>query len=183
MPSISSKTNQRTTMTSHADSRRSSTPISDGLASDLQALGSLLGSHMRGLDEHLGRQHERLALREHQLLEKSRELLPPAAVNLEALSKEELQALCRQHKLKGWSKLRREPLIAFVASALFPAQAPSEATEPSEPTEPTGPVPAAPAAFNPADASRSERLLLLLLEHLAVSPQLVAEAWEGTKRA
>ena len=70
-----------------------------------------------------------------------------------------------------------------MASALFPAQAPSEATEPSEPTEPTGPVPAAPAAFNPADASRSERLLLLLLEHLAVSPQLVAEAWEGTKRA
>ncbi|MCP9884257.1 hypothetical protein KBY97_03815 [Synechococcus sp. ATX 2A4] len=161
-------------MTINADSRRSSTPISDGLASDLQALGSLLGSHMRGLDEHLGRQHERLALREHQLLEESRELLPPAAVNLEALSKEELQALCRQHKLKGWSKLRRGPLIVFVESALFPSQAA---------TEPTGPAPAAHPALNPTDASRSERLLLLLLEHLAVSPQRIAEAWEGPQQA
>lgn len=162
-------------MTRKADPTSSRTPVSDGLASDLQALGSLLGSHMRGLDEHLGRQHQRLSVREQQLLQESRELLLPAAVDLEALSKEELQNLCRQHRLKGWSKLRRDRLIAFLTTAL--AQAPADSSGPSTP-------PAAPpeAPFSSADASRTERLLLLLLQHLAVPSQQIQAAWHGLEQ-
>ncbi|MCX5931492.1 MAG: hypothetical protein NTW83_06600 [Cyanobacteria bacterium] len=155
-------------MTRKADPSTSRTPISDGLASDLQALGSLLGSHMRGLDEHLGRQHERLSLREDQLIEESRELLPPAPLELDHLSKEQLQGLCRQHKLKGWSKLRRDPLLAFVAAAL--AQASAHSSGSPTPLE---------ASLSPAAISRIERLLLLLLQHLAVSPEQIQEAWDA----
>lgn len=158
-------------MTRKADPSPSRTPISDGLACDLQALGSLLGSHMRGLDEHLGRQHERLTLREDQLIADSRELLPAAALELEHLSKEQLQGLCRQHKLKGWSKLRRDPLLAFVAAAL---------------TQDSGQSPGSPtpleAPLSPAAISRIERLLLLLLRHLAVPPEQIQAAWDPPQR-
>lgn len=158
-------------MTRRADPSPSRTPISDGLASDLQALGSLLGSHMRGLDEHLGRQHERLSLREDQLIEESRELLPPVALELDHLSKEQLQGLCRQHKLRGWSKLRRDPLRVFVAAAL--AQASAHSSGSPTPLE---------ASLSPAAISRIERLLLLLLQHLAVPPEQIQAAWDPPQR-
>ena len=161
-------------MSSNPDPPPSRTPISDGLASDLQALGSLLGSHLRGLDEHLGRQQQRLVLREERLLNESLGLLPAAALDLESLSKEELKALCRQHKLKGWSKLRRQALIALLGRSLVPP--PRESPQPD--SRPGAPTQA--SAFSHPGASRSERLLLLLLDHLDVPRPLIEQAWQGT---
>jgi hypothetical protein len=37
----------------------------------------------------------------------------------------------------------------------------------------------APAAIDTTDASRSERLLLVLLDHLGVAPEAVQAAWRG----
>ena len=37
----------------------------------------------------------------------------------------------------------------------------------------------APAAIDTTDASRSERLLLLLLDHLGVAPEALHAAWRG----
>jgi hypothetical protein len=165
-------------MNSKPDLPSSRTPISDGLASDLQALGSILGSHLRGLDEHLGRQQKRLVLREERLLQDSLDLLPAAAVDLESLSKEKLKALCRQHKLTGWSKLRRESLIDLLTRSLV--QPPGESLPLDSP--PGAPSPSPSGSFSYKGASRSERLLLLLLDHLQVPAQRIEQAWQGPSR-
>jgi len=175
MPSIS-LTAKPGAMNSKPDFKSPRTPISDGLASDLQALGSILGSHLRGLDEHLGRQQQRLVLREERLLQDSLDLLPAAAVDLESLSKEELKALCRQHKLTGWSKLRRESLIDFLTRSLVqpPGESPQLDSQSGDSTQS--------GSISYKGASRSERLLLLLLDHLQVPAQQIEQAWQGPPR-
>ena len=140
--------------------RRRGTPISDGLGADLHALGGLLASHTRGLDAYLNRQAQRLDDRHHTLLAESAALLSASDLQLDQLSKSDLQALCRQHQLRRWSHLRHAELLAFVRQHLEPAPV-------SERVTPT------------SDASRTERLLLLLLDHLGVAPEAVQLAWRG----
>jgi hypothetical protein len=138
---------------------RRGTPISDSLGADLQALGGLLASHTRGLDAYLNRQAQRIDQRHHNLLAETPGFLLPPDLQLDRLSKGELQALCRQHRLRGWSRLRHPDLLAFVTQHLQSAPPPD------------------PAAAT--DASRSERLLLLLLDHLGVAHEAVQAAWRG----
>lgn len=141
-------------------SRRRGTPISDGLGADLNALGGLLASHTRGLDAYLNRQAQRLDDRHQTLLAESTALLSASDPQLDQLSKADLQALCREHQLRGWSRLRHAELLAFVRQHLEPAPV-------QERVMPT------------SDASRTERLLLLLLDHLGVAPEAVQTAWRG----
>ena len=145
--------------------RRRGTPISDSLGADLQALGGTLASHTRGLDAYLNRQAQRIDQRHHNLLAETPAVLLPPNRQLDRLSKTELQALCRQHRLRGWSRLRHPDLLAFLTQHLQSAPAPAPA--------------AAPAAIDTTDASRSERLLLLLLDQLGVDPEAVQAAWRG----
>jgi hypothetical protein len=147
-----------------ADRRRRGTPISDSLGADLQALGGILASHTRGLDAYLNRQAQRIDDRHQTLLAEASSLLLPPDRPLDGLSKGELQALCREHGLRGWSRLRQPDLLAFVKQHLKDASAPA---------------PAAVPAIDTTDASRSERLLLLLLDHLGVAPEALQAAWRG----
>jgi hypothetical protein len=150
-------------------SRRRGTPISDGLGADLHALGGLLASHTRGLDDYLNRQAQRLDDRQHNLLAESAALMTPSDLHFDQLSKAELQALCRQHHLRGWSRLRHPQLLAFVKQHLEPSPAPAGVTDANDAND----------ANHANDASRSERLLLLLLDHLGVAPEAVQAAWRG----
>lgn len=147
-----------------ADRRRRGTPISDSLGADLQALGGILASHTRGLDAYLNRQAQRIDDRHQTLLAEASSLLLPPDRPLDGLSKGELQALCREHGLRGWSRLRQPDLLAFVKQHLKGAPASA---------------PAAVPAIDTTDASRSERLLLLLLDHLGVAPEALQAAWRG----
>jgi hypothetical protein len=140
--------------------RRRGTPISDGLGADLQALGGILASHTRGLDAYLNRQAQRLDDRHHNLLAESTALISASDLQLDQLSKADLQALCRKHQLRGWSRLRQSDLLAFVRQHLQPPPAPESVIHASE-------------------ASRTERLLLLLLDHLGVAPEALQAAWRG----
>lgn len=145
--------------------RRRGTPISDSLGADLQALGGILASHTRGLDAYLNRQAQRIDQRHHNLLAETPAVLLPPDLQLDRLTKAELQALCRQHRLRGWSRLRHPDLLAFVTQHLQSAPAPAPA--------------AVTTAIDTTDASRSERLLLLLLDQLGVAPEAVQAAWRG----
>ena len=147
-----------------ADRRCRGTPISDSLGADLQALGGILASHTRGLDAYLNRQAQRIDDRHQTLLAEASSLLLPPDRPLDGLSKGELQALCREHGLRGWSRLRQPDLLAFVKQHLEGVSAPA---------------PAAVLAIDTTDASRSERLLLLLLDHLGVAPEALQAAWRG----
>lgn len=149
-------------MTKQSESRSRGTPISDGLGADLQALGTILATHTRGLDDYLQRQASRIEERHGQLLSHTADVLLPPGLDLDRLTAAELQNLCRQHRLKGWSKLRRRDLIAFLRERLGP-----------EPQAPAGPVPP-----YPADATRLERLLLLLLRQLGTAPEAIEDAWQ-----
>lgn len=166
-------------------SRRRGTPISDGLGADLNKLGSILASHTRGLDDYLRRQASRIDERQQSLLAESAELLLPMALNLEAMTAAELQDLCRQKGLRGWSRLRRDALLAFVQQQLATdletgdlQTGPVESLGRAEP-HPGAMPPPAQAAVAAAGDSRMERLLLLLLQHLGVSQQEVEAAWHG----
>ena len=145
--------------------RRRGAPISDSLGADLQALGGLLASHTRGLDAYLNRQAQRIDDRHQTLLAAAPSLLLPLDLPLDGLSKAELQALCREHGLRGWSRLRQPDLLAFVKQHL-------QSAPPPDPAE-------VPAPLDITDASRTQRLLLLLLDHLGVAPEAVQAAWRG----
>ena len=150
-------------MTKQSESRRRGTPISDGFGADLQALGTILATHTRGLDDYLQRQASRIEERHGQLLAHTADLLLPPGLDLDRFTAAELQNLCRQHRLKGWSKLRRSDLIAFLRERLGP--------EPQAPADPVLPY--------PADANRLERLLLLLLRQLGTAPEAIDHAWQA----
>jgi hypothetical protein len=141
--------------------RRRGTPISDSLGADLHTLGTVLANHTRGLDDYLQRQAARIEERHGNLLAETAGLLLPAGLDLDSLTAGELQDLCRQNRLRGWSKLRRSDLIAFLRERLDPQlQARS-----------------GPATSYPSDASRHERLLLLLLRQLGTASEAIDDAW------
>jgi hypothetical protein len=158
--------------------RRRGTPITDNLSADLQTLGSILANHTRGLDDFLQRQAQHIEQRHQILLAETPGFLLPPDLNLDAMSKDELKELCRIKLLRGWSKLNRADLLAFLKQELGPEieamrllrQDPAVGTPKEE--EEANPTP-------PADASRIERLLLLLLRHLDVPPEQVEAAWQN----
>ena len=168
--------------------RRRGTPISAGFAADLQTLGTLLGTHTRGLDAYLQRQASRVEQRYQGILADAEGFLLPPDLNLETMSKGELQALCRSRHLRGWSNLRRADLLAFVKDQLGREiemsrrlhQDPVGAANPAQSTaDAAGPEAGRPdPSAWPADASRSERLLLLLLRHLNVPAEKIQAAWQ-----
>lgn len=142
--------------------RKRGTPISDSLGAELQALGTILASHTRGLDDYLSRQARRIEERSQNLLAESPAFLLPPDHDFDVMSTAELRDVCRRQHLRGWSKLRRADLLVFLKEQL-------------------GPEPAADSTPNPipVDASRTERLLLLLLQHLGVPQEQVDAAWRG----
>ena len=156
---------------------RRGTPISDGLGADLQALGSILANHTRGLDDYLQRQAHRLDDRQQMLLAETAAFLLPSGLDLEAMTVSELKSLCRQKQFRGWSQLRRDDLLAFVKLQLA---AELEAT-PIQRQESAEGAPEAEAIGmgTPVDASRTERLLLLVLRHLGVPQEEVEATWLG----
>jgi len=143
--------------------RRRGTPISDSLGDDLHALGSILANHTRGLDDYLQRQAGRIEERHGHLLSESAEILLPPGPDLNTLTAGELQNICRQQRLRGWSKLRRNQLITFLQERM--------GTELEAPTIPAPPY--------PSDANRIERLLLLLLQKLGTATEVINDAWQG----
>jgi hypothetical protein len=194
MPPILSQTLRQTTMTAHSERRRRrGTPISAGFAADLQTLGTLLGSHTRGLDAYLQRQASRVEQRYQGILADAEGFLLPPDLNLDAMSAGELQALCRSRRLRGWSKLRRDELLAFVKGELghelelmrqLHKESLPEAGAAEAAAAAAAEAAAAPQTDRPdpmawaADASRSERLLLLLLQHLNVPQEQIQAAWQ-----
>ena len=170
--------------------RRRGTPISAGFAADLQTLGTLLGTHTRGLDAYLQRQASRVEQRYQGILADAEGFLLPPDLNLETMSKGELQALCRSRRLRGWSNLRRDDLLAFVKdklgreieiSHILQQQQVDEATVEATVEATLDGISQAQVDCSlgyPDDASRTERLLLLLLRHLDVSPDQLQEAWK-----
>ncbi len=156
---------------------RRGTPISDGLGADLQALGSILANHTRGLDDYLQRQAHRLDDRQQLLMAETAAFLLPSGLDLEAMTVSELKSLCRQKQFRGWSQLRRDDLLAFVKLQL----AAELAATPIQHQEPAAGAPEAEATGigTPADASRTERLLLLVLRHLGVPQEEVEATWLG----
>ncbi|MBD2551072.1 hypothetical protein H6G65_16060 [Microcystis elabens FACHB-917] len=143
--------------------RRRGTPISDSLGADLHTLGSILATHTRGLDDYLQRQAGRIEERHGRLLSETADLLLPPGVDLNSLTAGELQNLCRKQRLRGWSKLRRSELIAFLQERGHAAEAPAAVAVPSLPY--------------PPEASRTERLLLLLLRQLGTTTEAIEGAW------
>lgn len=156
---------------------RRGTPISDGLGAELQALGSILANHTRGLDDYLQRQAHRLDDRQQLLIAETAAFLLPSGLDLEAMTVSELKSLCRQKQFRGWSHLRREDLLAFVKLQLAadPEATPIQRQESAQ----GAPEAEATGMGAPADASRSERLLLLVLRHLGVPQEEVEAAWIG----
>jgi len=148
-------------MTKKPEPRRRGAPISDSLGADLHTLGTILANHTRGLDDYLQRQASRIEERHSNLLAETAGLLLPAGLDLDSLTAGELQDLCRQNRLRGWSKLRRSDLIAFLRERLGPQLQ----------------TPSSPATSYPSDASRLERLLLLLLRQLGTASEAIDDAW------
>jgi hypothetical protein len=163
--------------------RRRRTPISAGLGADLHTLGSLLANHTRGLDAYLQRQASRLEERHKGILEDAEGFLLLPDLNFDTMTAGELQNLCRSRQLRGWSKLRRDDLLAFVKQHLAREREISQILHQQQVEEATAEgLPEAQAdrcSGYPDDASRTERLLLLLLRHLDVSPDQLQEAWQN----
>ena len=162
-------------------SRTRGTPISDSLGADLQTLGGILANHTRGLDSYLMRQAKRVEERHQNLLAKAPGFLLPADLNLEEMTAGELQTLCRKRRLRGWSKLRRDDLLAFVKQHLGPELKAMQILQQPKQQEQAAATPGIHrvGVATPADASRSERLLLLVLRYLDVPPDEVEAAWRG----
>lgn len=166
--------------------RRRGTPISAGFAADLQTLGTLLGNHTRGLDAYLQRQASRVEERYKGILADAEGFLLSPDLNFDAMTAGELRNVCRSKRLRGWSKLRRDDLLAFVkqklareieVSRILQQQQVDEARNEASPDGLTQ-AQADSALGYPDDASRTERLLLLLLRHLDVPPKQLQEAWQ-----
>ena len=89
----------------------------------------------------------------------------------------ELQTHCRKRRLRRWSKLRRDDLLAFVKQELGPELKTMQILQ-QEQTE-TAPGSHFDGSSPPADASRTEHLLLLVLRHLDIAADEVEAAWRG----
>jgi hypothetical protein len=94
------------------------------------------------------------------------------------MSMVDLQNICRSKGLRGWSKLRRDALLAFLKEhlgsdleAMRLLETEAAAPSPSKQQEEMG-LPAH------VDATRVERLLVLLLSHLGVSPEQIHATWQ-----
>lgn len=158
-------------------SRKRGTPVSDSLAADLQALGGILANHTRGLDDYLMRQAMRIEERHQNLLSETPGFLLPPDLNLEEMTAGELQSLCRKRRLRGWSKFRRDDLLNFVKEKLGPELQAMQILY-REQAE-ASPQAVSDSSATPVGATRTERLLLLVLQHLGVPPDEVEKAWLG----
>jgi hypothetical protein len=156
---------------------RRGTPISDGLGAELQALGSILANHTRGLDDYLQRQAHRLDDRQQLLMAETAAFLLPSGLDLEAMTVSELKSLCRQKQFRSWSHLRRDDLLAFVKLQLA-AELEATPIQRQESAE-VAPEAEATGMGTPVDASRTERLLLLVLRQLGVPQEEVEATWLG----
>ena len=141
------------------------TPISDGIGKDLNKLTNLLADHTRGLDAYLQKQGRNIQEREIDLLEEAASLQLNSGLDLQSLSKKELQNICREKKLKGWSKLRQKELIKFLEKNIAVPSNSSDSVKDHSP------------AIYPKDSNRSERLLMLLLRQLKTPQEDIDNAW------
>ena len=168
--------------------RRRNTPISASLGADLHTLGSLLANHTRGLDAYLQRQANRVEQRYQGILADADGFLLPPDLNLDAMTLGELQSLCRSKRLRGWSKLRRDDLLVFVKDKLgreieimrlLHKDALIEASPAESSVDAAGPqADQSVRSAWAADATRTERLLLLLLQHLNVPLEKIEAIWQ-----
>ena len=171
--------------------RRRGTPITAGFAADLQTLGTLLGNHTRGLDAYLQRQASRVEERYQGILADAGGFLLSPDLNFDSMTAAELKNVCRSRHLRGWSNLRRDDLLAFVKqqlaseieiSHILQRQQVDEATDEAT-SEGVAEVQADRGPGYPVDASRTERLLLLLLQHLNVPQEQIQTAWQDPAAA
>ena len=149
----------------------SSTPISDGIGEDLNKLTNLLADHTRGLDAYLKKQGKNIQEREIDLLEETATLQFNSGLDLKSLSKKELQKICRENKLKGWSKLRQKDLISFLKKNIA-SEANSHSSDEDHCT----------ASIYPADSNRTERLLILLLRQINTPQEDINTAWFSSSK-
>ena len=151
---------------------RRSTPISDGIGEDLNKLTNLLADHTRGLDAYLKKQGENIQEREIDLLEETAALQLNSGLDLKSLSKKELQNICRENKLKGWSKLRQKDLISFLKKHIT-----SEASSHNSSVDDHRP-----SSIYPSDSNRTERLLILLLRQINTPQEDINTAWFSSSK-
>ncbi|MGB5136801.1 MAG: hypothetical protein WBN89_16710 [Prochlorococcaceae cyanobacterium] len=131
----------------------------------------MLANHTRGLDAYLHRQAERLEDRQRHLLSESAAVSLPPGIDLANLTTSDLKNICRQRGLKGWSKLRRVDLLTFLEQHLGSEMEGVGGLQQEQ---------EAPRVMSfPGDASRTERLLLLLLRRLGTTEADVDAAWLG----
>ena len=149
----------------------SSTPISDGIGEDLNKLTNLLADHTRGLDAYLKKQGKNIQEREIDLLEETATLQFNSGLDLKSLSKKELQNICRENKLKGWSKLRQKDLISFLKKNIA-SEANSHSSDEDNLT----------SSIYPADSNRTERLLILLLRQINTPQEDINTAWFSSSK-
>tara|TARA_B100000700_G_C14564954_1_gene632863 strand:- start:80 stop:559 length:480 start_codon:yes stop_codon:yes gene_type:complete len=150
---------------------RRSTPISDGIGEDLNKLTNLLADHTRGLDAYLKKQGKNIQEREIDLLEETATLQFNSGLDLKSLSKKELQNICRENKLKGWSKLRQKDLISFLKKNIA-SEANSHSSDEDNLT----------SSIYPADSNRTERLLILLLRQINTPQEDINTAWFSSSK-
>ena len=150
---------------------RRSTPISDGIGEDLNKLTNLLADHTRGLDAYLKNQGKHIQEREIDLLEETATLQFNSGLDLKSLSKKELQNICRENKLKGWSKLRQKDLISFLKKNIA-SEANSHSSDEDNLT----------SSIYPADSNRTERLLILLLRQINTPQEDINTAWFSSSK-
>ena len=151
----------------------SSTPISDGIGEDLNKLTNLLADHTRGLDAYLKKQGKNIQEREIDLLEETAALQLNSGLDLKSLSKKELQKICRENKLKGWSKLRQKDLISFLKNKNITSEASSHNSSVDDHR---------PSSIYPADSNRTERLLILLLRQINTPQEDINTAWFSSSK-
>ena len=150
---------------------RRSTPISDGIGEDLNKLTNLLADHTRGLDAYLKKQGKNIQEREIDLLEETATLQLNSGLDLKSLSKKELQNICRENKLKGWSKLHQKDLIGFLKKNIA-SEANSHSSDEDNLT----------SSIYPADSNQTERLLILLLRQINTPQEDINTAWFSSSK-
>ena len=163
----------------HEKPRRGRTPISESLCADLNDLGKLLANHTRGLDAYLQKQGRNINERQATLISESADLKLQQGIDLNHLSKTKLQELCREQGFRGWSKLCKAELHSFIERELSIEIDALEKAHTSESFENNSSQDSPLQFIYPADSSRPERLLLLLLRQLGTSKEDIEVAWHS----